>query len=114
MTRANIRKDRTMQSTFGNMPQPVIRGWAAMLALVVAGWWMIAPIEAVAEINGKISKEQASQSALQAVPGQVTDVTIERKLGKTVYVIEVIADKGGDETDVLVDMDSGKVLGIER
>jgi uncharacterized membrane protein YkoI len=48
------------------------------------------------------------------MPGQVTDITVERKLGKNVYVVEIIADKGGDETDVLVDMESGKVLGIER
>lgn len=63
---------------------------------------------------GKVSREQATQAALQALPGKVTDVTIEKKRGKTVYVIEIVADKDGAETDVLVDMDSGKVLGMDR
>jgi uncharacterized membrane protein YkoI len=64
--------------------------------------------------GGKITKEQATQSALQALPGKVTDVTIEKKRGKTVYVIEIIAEKDGSETDVLVDMVSGVVLGMDR
>jgi uncharacterized membrane protein YkoI len=29
-------------------------------------------------------------------------------------VIEVVADKDGRETDVLVDMETGAVLGVER
>ena len=44
----------------------------------------------------------------------VNEVTIEKKGGKDVYVVEVTEAKGGEETDVLVDMDSGKVLGTER
>jgi uncharacterized membrane protein YkoI len=62
----------------------------------------------------KISKELATQNALAALPGEVTDVTIEKKQGKMVYVIEIVAAKDGAETDVLVDMDSGKVLGMEH
>jgi hypothetical protein len=69
--------------------------------------------EAAATAPAKISREQATQAALAALPGEVTDVTIERKRGKTVYVIEIVAKKNGAETDVLVDMDSGKVLGME-
>jgi uncharacterized membrane protein YkoI len=64
--------------------------------------------------GGKITREQATQAALQALPGQVTDVTIEKKRGKTVYVIEIVAEKDGAETDVLVDMVSGAVLGMEH
>jgi uncharacterized membrane protein YkoI len=60
------------------------------------------------------TREQATQAALQALPGKVTDVTIEKKHGKTVYVIEIVAEKDGAETDVLVDMASGAVLGMEH
>jgi uncharacterized membrane protein YkoI len=63
---------------------------------------------------GKISKDQATQVALAALPGKVTDATIERKRGKNVWVIEIVSDKDGGETDVLVDMDSGKVIGFDR
>jgi uncharacterized membrane protein YkoI len=63
---------------------------------------------------GKISKAQATQNALTALPGQVTDVTIEKKSGKNVWVIEIVAEKTGAETDVLVDMDSGIVIGMDN
>jgi uncharacterized membrane protein YkoI len=69
--------------------------------------------ETAAATGAKISREQATQAALAELPGEVTDVTIERKRGKMVYVIEIVAKKNGAETDVLVDMDSGKVLGME-
>jgi uncharacterized membrane protein YkoI len=63
---------------------------------------------------GKITKEQATQSALAALPGEVTDVTVEKKRGKNVWVIEIVAAKTGAETDVLVDMDSGAVIGMDH
>jgi uncharacterized membrane protein YkoI len=63
---------------------------------------------------GIISKEQATQAALQALPGKVTDVTVEKKRGKNVYVIEIVGDKDGAETDVLIDMASGAVLGMDH
>ncbi len=69
--------------------------------------------EVAAATGAKISREQATQAALAAFPGEVTDFTIERKHGKMVYVIEIVAKKNGAEKDVLVDMDSGKVLGME-
>ena len=49
----------------------------------------------------RITKEQASENALKVLPGKVTDVTQERKRGKTVWVIEIVADKDGSENDVL-------------
>jgi uncharacterized membrane protein YkoI len=70
--------------------------------------------QAVSPNDVKISEQQAKQIAIEAVPGEITDATIEKKLGKMVWVIEIVAQKGGAETDVLVDMESGKVLGTER
>src|SRR4051812_43146316 len=69
---------------------------------------------AAAVPHAKVRQEQAKQAALKAVPGEVTDATVEKKRGKMVYVIEIVAQKDGAETDVLVDMDSGTVLGVER
>jgi uncharacterized membrane protein YkoI len=60
----------------------------------------------------KISQEQATKIALERMPGTVTDVTIERKRGKNVYVVEIqVPEKG--EIDVLVDMETGRILGTE-
>jgi uncharacterized membrane protein YkoI len=91
--------------------------------MLAAAWCsMSAPAAAETKDNSviqaanvpRISKEQATQAALQALPGKVTDVTIEKKRGKTVYVIEIVAEKDGAETDVLVDMTSGAVLGMDH
>ena len=68
----------------------------------------------VAAANPRISKDQAVENALKVLPGKVTDVTMERKRGKMVWVIEIVADKDGAENDVLVDMNSGVILGVER
>ena len=70
--------------------------------------------EAAAEPSAKVSREQAVQAALAAVPGKVTDAGIEKKRGKNMWVIEIVADKDGAEIDVLVDPDSGKVIGMDR
>jgi uncharacterized membrane protein YkoI len=86
-------------------------------------WWYWLPIlgvvallsfGAVRAADAKLTAEQASQIALKAVPGKVTDVTIERKRGRNVYVVEIAAEKDGAEIDVLVDIESGKVVGTER
>jgi hypothetical protein len=59
----------------------------------------------------KISREQATKIALEQIPGRVTDVTIERKLGKNVYVVEIRTPRG--EKDVFVDIETGKIVGTE-
>ena len=81
---------------------------ACLLAIL-----LLAPAMAAAQPAGtKITKEQATKAALEQVPGKVTDVTIERKRGKNVYVIEIQSPDQG-EKDVIVDMESGKVVGTE-
>jgi uncharacterized membrane protein YkoI len=59
----------------------------------------------------KIPEDRAKEIALKRLPGQATAVTIERKRGKNVYVVEIQTSRG--ERDVLVDPDSGKILGME-
>ena len=59
-----------------------------------------------------VTEEQAKEIALEAVPGEVTDVEVERKSGQIVYVVEVDADSG-PETDVIIDMNDGHVIDIE-
>ena len=59
----------------------------------------------------KVSEEQATKIALERIPGTVTSVTIERKRGKRVYVVEI--QTPGGERDVFVDITSGKIVGTE-
>jgi uncharacterized membrane protein YkoI len=60
----------------------------------------------------KITEDDAKRIALERVPGKVTDITMEIKLGKPVYVVEVDADSG-PETDVFIDIETGEVLAVE-
>jgi hypothetical protein len=59
----------------------------------------------------KISAAEATKIALERMPGKATDVKIERKLGKNVYVVEIQTSRG--EKDVFVDIESGKILGTD-
>jgi uncharacterized membrane protein YkoI len=60
----------------------------------------------------KITEEQAKKIALERIPGKVTDVTIERKRGKNVYVVEIQTSDQG-EKDVFVDIMSGQIVGTD-
>ena len=62
----------------------------------------------------KISEADAKEIALRTVPGKVIVVEIEKKLGAKRYVVEVIADVDGAETDVIIEMETGKVLATEN
>jgi uncharacterized membrane protein YkoI len=60
----------------------------------------------------KITEEQAKKIALERIPGKVTDVAIEKKGGKNVYVIEILSPEQG-EKDVFVDIETGKIIGTD-
>ena len=58
----------------------------------------------------KVSEERATEIALGAVPGEVTAVAIEKKFGRPTWVVEI--DPGdGSETDVIIDVETGEILG---
>jgi len=60
----------------------------------------------------KVSGEQATQIALKVFQGTPTKLSIERKRGKNVYVVEVTT-KDKEEKDVFVDIESGDVIGTD-
>jgi uncharacterized membrane protein YkoI len=60
----------------------------------------------------KITEEQAKKIALERIPGKVSDVAIEKKGGKNVYVIEIQSPEQG-EKDVFVDIETGKIIGTD-
>ena len=62
----------------------------------------------------RISEEEAKAIALKAVPGEITEIGIERKRGDNRYVIEVVPADGGPETDVIIDPKTGEVVGLEK
>jgi hypothetical protein len=60
----------------------------------------------------KITPQQATETALKTMPGRMTSVVIERKRGRYVYVVEIMTSSAG-EKDVLVDIESGEIVGTE-
>ena len=85
-------------------------------ALAIGAGSLILSGTAIAEdkpaAGAKITEDQAKAVALKAMPGKVTGVAIEKKKGKTVYVVEIMTEKKG-EIDVFVDVVSGKVIGTD-
>ena len=65
------------------------------------------------ELEKQHDQEKAKQLSLKIVPGDVTGVAIEKKLGKQAIVVEVLT-KDGSEIDVIIDMETGAVLGTEE
>jgi uncharacterized membrane protein YkoI len=61
----------------------------------------------------KVSGGEAAEIALKKVPGKANSVSIERKSGKNVYVVEIIEKSSGKEVDVFVDIETGKVVGTD-
>jgi uncharacterized membrane protein YkoI len=62
----------------------------------------------------RVSSEQAREIALKEVPGKIISMKIERRGKYNVYAVEITAEKDGAETDVFVDIESGKVVGTDR
>jgi len=62
----------------------------------------------------KVSSGEARKIALEVMPGKVTSMKVERFGKYNVYAVEIIAEKDGVETDVFVDIESGKVVGTDR
>src|SRR5262249_31224014 len=84
--------------------------YASLLAVLLLPAMVAA--EPPRKAGAKISPEEASKIALERIPGNVTDVTIERKRGKEVYVVEILTPNEG-EKDVLVDIKTGRIIGTE-
>ena len=60
----------------------------------------------------KVSGAQATKIALERIAGKATNLTIERKRGKNVYVVEIQTASQG-EKDVFVDIESGEIVGTD-
>jgi uncharacterized membrane protein YkoI len=89
---------------------------AALLALVLAAPSAIAQPPPAGEPDTRpvlrITKDQARERASAFQPGEVTAVDLERKRGRVFWVVE-IQTPAGDEVDVLVDVESGQVVGLD-
>jgi uncharacterized membrane protein YkoI len=104
-----VGEDTAMKRTFR---------WGLLASLLLAPTIAVAqaqqpgPSKERAPPAAKITKEQAMKIALERIPGEVTDVVIEKKHGRNVYVIEIQSREQG-EKDVFVDIETGKIVGTD-
>ena len=63
--------------------------------------------------QAKIPVEQARQTALQRVSGEILESELDRETGKLVYEFE-IRDKSGKIQEVLVDAQTGELVSVEE
>lgn len=73
----------------------------------------IAEMRAVSAASGLISPEQATEKALAAKPGTVSETELERKMGKYYYEVEVV-DAQGVEWEIDLDATTGEVKRVKR
>src|SRR5215813_10822342 len=107
-------KESAMKNATAAMKGAIYVGLVA-ISLVPA--MFLVPATAAAEAQQrqptpKITEEQATTIALERIPGKVTEVTIERKRGKYVYVVEIQTPDAG-EKDVFVDIQTGEIVGTD-
>lgn len=61
----------------------------------------------------RITEAEAMVIAIRRLPGKVHLVEIERYRGREVFKVEIQPQSGGREMDVMVDRETGSVLGLE-
>lgn len=59
-----------------------------------------------------VSEEQAIAIALAQVPGQVTEVELEREDGQTIYEVEITAEDG-TQMEIEISAQTGDILMVE-
>ncbi|WP_214630535.1 PepSY domain-containing protein [Paenibacillus agaridevorans] len=88
------------------------KSWIIGAGLVAVLGGAGAAFAAGAPAGDYIGKAKAKQIALQAVPGTVTDVDLERHSGTVYYEVDIDRKEDFREADVYIDAISGKVLRI--
>lgn len=84
----------------------------ALTSLIFAGSFAgLISAQSVADATG-LTEEQVIEIALMEVPGEVTEVDLERNRGQEVYEVEILG-ADGTETEVEISAESGKILKVQ-
>ncbi len=94
------------------MNKTFILGGAAAGMIFAGGIAGMVSAQSAATATG-LSEEQIIEIALMEVPGEVTDVELERQRGNSVYEIEILATDG-TEMEVKIAAESGDILKVKE
>jgi hypothetical protein len=95
----------------------IIRSVPAMLAVLLILGAAVAQktTQADLEKQAKITKEEATKTALARVPGgTVKESELEKEKGKLVWSFDIATANTKDITEVQVDAVSGKIVSVEK
>lgn len=93
------------------MNKKLIAGGALTGLILAGGFAGLVSAQTVADSTG-LTEEQVIEIALMEVPGEVTDVDLERQRGQEVYEVEIL-EADGTETEVKISAESGEILRVE-
>ncbi|MEM7021721.1 MAG: PepSY domain-containing protein [Pseudomonadota bacterium] len=82
---------------------------AAALALAVSGGQLLAQAGAEPPLASSLTFDEAIAIALEAQPGTIAEVALDRANGRVVIDIEVV-DAAGHEIELALDAESGEIL----
>lgn len=84
----------------------------ALTGLILAGGIVgMVSAQSVADATG-LTEEQVIEIALTEVPGEVTEVELERHRGQQVYEVEILSEDG-TETEIKIAAETGDILKVE-
>ena len=72
------------------------------------------PVKVIEPPIAKINGMQATEIALNRIPGEANSIKIERLGRRNVYAVEIIAEENGAEWDVFVDIATGEIVGTDN
>jgi len=85
---------------------------SALAGLVLAGGIAgMVSAQSVADSTG-LTEEQVIEIALMEVPGEVTEVELERHRGRQVFEVEIMTEDG-NETELKIAAETGEILKIK-
>lgn len=93
------------------MNTKLIAGGALTSLIFAGGFAGLVSAQTVADATG-LTEEQVIEIALMEVPGEVTEVDLERNRGQEVYEVEILG-ADGTETEVKIAAESGEVLRVK-
>jgi uncharacterized membrane protein YkoI len=93
------------------MNTKLIAGGALTGLILAGGIAGMVSAQSAADATG-LTEEQIIAIALTEVPGDVTDVELERERGKRIYEVE-IRTQDGTEMEVEIAADTGDILRVE-
>ncbi|MEM7023705.1 MAG: PepSY domain-containing protein [Pseudomonadota bacterium] len=82
---------------------------AATIALAISGGQLSAQPPSEPPLASPLTFDEAIAVALEAQPGKIAEVALDRANGRVVIDIEVV-DANGDEVELALDAESGEIL----